>query len=326
MNDRSIQVELHRHMDCSIRPSTLLECLQKQGREAQSTSVEGFQKKFQLRTPQKDLTSVIAALVPFQWALSTPEALARVAFETVEDCYREGTRKVELRYSPNFVCDKSGLSWKEALESFQRGITAACEHYPEMQAGLICIAIRDTGPEEVAKVVEHYLNHLDDFIGMDLAADETLFPNPLFANAFSELRRRRAQGDPRIRVTAHSGETGGPESIWEAMEFFGATRIGHGISCIKDPKLMTHLANAQICLEMCPFSNWITQVIPNLRDHPLPKALRAGIPVCINTDDPGIFGNSMPQEIALCQSELGMTSDQIQECFSHASRASFLRK
>ena len=149
-----------------------------------------------------------------------------------------------------------------------------------MRAGLICIASRDCGAESVDQTMEFFLNHFDHFIGVDLAGEEEAFPCRLFEKSFKKAILRGAN------ITIHAGEAVGPENIWEAIELLGADRIGHGVSCVKDPQLMGHLADQRICLEICPTSNWLTRSVPSLAEHPLPQILRAGIHVSINTDDP----------------------------------------
>lgn len=312
-----MQTELHRHLDASLRPATLLELAQERGLEAKSTHLESFCDKFTLRKPLPDLTSVLARFTLFQKVLDRPETLERIAFEGVEDCWREGTRRVELRYSPSFISEFSSLSWEDSLHALRLGLERGMRTYPDFKAGLICIASRDFGPEDVDKTVEFYLNHRDRLIGLDLAGNEQQFPCHLFETSFKKAKNQGA------RITIHSGEAAGPENIWEALELLGAERIGHGITCIQDPALMAHLAKNQICLEMCPTSNWLTSGVPSVAVHPLPFVLRAGIPVCINTDDPGIFGVSLTQEIQNCREQMGMTDLEIQRCEAYAEEASF---
>jgi adenosine deaminase len=313
-----MQTELHRHLDVSIRTPTLLKLAQAKGLEGQSTSLEAFQQKILIRQPMTDLSTVLAQFSLFARVLDRPEVLEQVAFECVEDCHLEGTRQVELRFSPTFVTEYSKLHWDDALDAFERGMKRALGKYPEMRAGLICIASRDFGADEVMRTVEFYIHRIDRFIGLDLAGNELAYPCRMFESAFKKLLPHPA------RLTVHAGEASGPENIWEAIDLLGAERIGHGIACIQDPKLMEHLRREEICLEMCPTSNWLTNAVPSLAAHPLPLVLRAGVPVCINTDDPGIFGVSLPQEIANCRAHLGLSDAEIAECEAHARKASFL--
>jgi adenosine deaminase len=315
----AVQTELHRHLDVSVRIETLLELAQKRGLEAQSTSVAAFREKIFLRKPLKDLSSVLATFSLFSKVLDRPEILERVAGEVVEDCRNDGTRRVELRFSPSFISDGNGLSWDEILDGFYRGVELAKKRYPEMKVGLLCIASRDYGVEMVDKTVEFFLKHRDRFVGFDLAGNEVGFPCKDFETSFKKLKKVGA------KITVHAGEAVGPENIWEAIEVLGAHRIGHGIASIRDPKLMDVLREKKICLEMCPTSNWLTQAVSSFESHPLPKVLRAGVPVCVNTDDPGVFGVSLSDEIRICREKMGMSEAEVQALFAHAEAASFIK-
>ncbi|MEN9722528.1 MAG: adenosine deaminase, partial [Pseudomonadota bacterium] len=134
---------------------------------------------------------------------------------------------------------------------------------------------------------------------------ETDFPGSLFQSAFQHAKRAGA------KITIHAGESTGPETIWTAIEDLGANRIGHGVSAIQDPMLVEFLRDRKICLEMCPTSNWLTRVVPSFEAHPLPALLRAGVPVCINTDDPTLFGTTLPSETTLVRERMGLSAEEI---------------
>jgi adenosine deaminase len=296
----------------------LLELAQKNGLESQSCSLESFRSKIILTQPLSDLNSVLQTFQLFQHVLDRPETLERIAFEVIEDVWNEGTKQVELRFSPGFVCQFSQLSWQDALMSFHLGMTQGLQKYPEMKAGLICIASRDQGVETAEQTVEFFLKNRDRFIGLDLAGPELEFPARLFESCFKKA------ADAGANITIHAGEASGPENIWEAIELLGAKRIGHGIACVQDPLLMEELRKKQICLEMCPTSNWLTRCVPSFEAHPLPQVLRAGIPVCINTDDPGVFAVSLQHEVEICQTYMGLNSKEVEQTFIHAQASSFL--
>ncbi len=312
------QTELHRHLDVSVRPKTLHELARAKGLVAQSTSLPAFVDQVMLRRPLEDLPAVLETFALFQKVLDRPEILARVAEEALEDCWNEGTRQLELRFSPGFICELSGLAWDDALQGFETGLARGLKRFPKMRAGLICIASRNYGVESVARTVEFFLRHSTRFIGFDLAGPEVGYPCRLYEGEFRKLRAAKA------RITVHAGEDCGPENVWEALELLGAERIGHGIASVRDPKLLRTLAERKICLEMCPTSNWLTHAVPSLKEHPLPSVLRAGVPVCINTDDPGIFGVTVPSEIYICRSIMGLSDSELASCQAHADRATFL--
>jgi len=315
---KAVQTELHRHLDVSLRTETLLRLAQERGLEKSSMNLAEFRQKIIMSQPLTDLNAVLDAFTYFQKVLDHPDVLEQIAFEVVEDCYQEGTRKVELRFSPSFACGLSKLPWDHALDGFEAGLQRAIQKYPEMKAGLLCIGSREFGPESVDETVEFFLKHQDRFVGIDLAGHDGDFPSKLFEPSFKKAIKVGA------RITIHAGESTGPETIWEAIELLGAERIGHGIACVQDPKLMEFLRDRQICLEMCPTSNWLTQCVPAIEAHPLPQVLRAGVPVCINTDDPGMFGVTLQDEIRNCKTRMGMSEAEIEQCMQHADQASFI--
>ena len=316
--------ELHRHLDVAAPLPTLLDLAQSVGIEGRSTSLTSFASKVLIRQPMSSLRDVLARFSIFQRVLDRPEHLERVAAEVVAQCHREGIRLVELRFSPSWVTELSELTWSEALDAFWNGMTAALSGLPGMRAALVCIASRDYGVDSAAKSAEFYLDNLDRFVGFDLAGNESEFPCRWFEGALEPVRRARSAAPDRVHVTIHAGEASGPESVWEAIELLGAQRIGHGIRALEDPALVARLAQDEICLEMCPTSNWITQVVPDLARHPLRAALEAGVPASINTDDPGIFGVTLQDEIEIARDVIGLSDAQIATSFEHAERATFV--
>jgi adenosine deaminase len=301
-----------------MRPATLLRLAQERGLESIDISLDAFRNRLTLSAPLCDLNAVLAQFSLFQKVLDRSEVLEQVAFEALEDCYLEGTRRVEFRYSPTFVSEYGGLSWIDSLHAFQRGLAKGVQKYPQMQVGLICIASRDYGVDEVDRVIEFFLEQFNAFIGVDLAGAENNFPCRLFEASFKKARSRGA------KITVHAGEGTGPENIWEAIELLGAKRIGHGVASIQDPLLVKYLETKKICLEVCPTSNWLTGTVSHFQTHPLPQLLRAGVPVSINTDDPGIFGVSLPHELAICRHQMNLTSAELEACQKNAQTFSFL--
>ncbi len=310
------QTELHRHLEGSLRPKTLLELAQANGLIPQSTSLESFKSDFLVKTPQKDLRAVLARFSLFQKVLVDPETLERVAFEAVEDCFKEGTRIAELRYAPHFVSEFSKLSFELTLSSFEAGIARALrtvcstsQDHP-MQVGLICILARDFGPESADEGMDFYIANRTRFVGVDLAGNEDEFPCRKFESAFKKLRKI----EPQSNITIHSGEGSGPENVWEALDLLGAKRIGHGIRSIEDPQLLKKLVQEKICLEVCPSSNVITSTVESLEKHPLKKFISLGIPCSINTDDPGIFDNTLGGEFKIAIEKMGLTESDLLTC------------
>ncbi len=311
-------IELHRHLDVSVRLSTLLELAQERGLIPQSTSVEGFSRDFILREPMQDLGAVLRKFELYPHVLDRFDVVERVAFEACQDAYREGIHSIEFRFSPGFVCSLSKMPWLECLDGFEAGLQRAMGELVGFRAGLICIGSRDFGMASIEKTVEFFLKHRDRFIGFDLAGDEAEFPNRLYKKVLQDVVRSGAN------ITIHAGEAAGPDSVWSALEDLGAKRIGHGIRSIEDPKLMDHLREKQILLEMCPTSNRITSAWSDYSTHPFKRCLEFGVPVCLNTDDPSIFGNTLADEIEIARNSMRVADSEILRSFELAHRHTFL--
>lgn len=160
--------------------------------------------------------------------------------------------------------------------------------------------------------VEETLEFAIDFrpegtVALGLAGLELGYPRAEFAPAFAKAR------EAGLHVVAHAGETTGPEEVRAALEVLGAERIGHGIASATDPKLLEHLANNRIPLELCPTSNVCTKAVGSLADHPLPQLLDAGVPITLNTDDPGMFHTDLNTEYAVAARLAGLDRNGLAE-------------
>jgi aminodeoxyfutalosine deaminase len=143
-------------------------------------------------------------------------------------------------------------------------------------------------------------------------------PRPQFKPYFDKARAAGLHSVP------HAGETTGPETIWDALRDLGAERIGHGISAVRDPELMAHLAETGIPLEISPTSNLRTRAVRSLDEHPLPALVAAGVTVTINSDDPPMFGTTIEQEYAVAARLLDLDAAGVADLARAGVRASFL--
>jgi len=155
-----------------------------------------------------------------------------------------------------------------------------------------------------------------DVVGFGIGGDEARGPAEWFGGIFDYARGHG------LRLTAHAGESAGPESVWQALEI-GAERIGHGIRAIEDPVLVRHLADHGIPLEISISSNVRTGVVPDLAAHPVRKLYDAGVPITLNTDDPGIFQTSLCAEYAIAARHFGFGESQLREIAANGFRYAF---
>lgn len=302
--------ELHRHIDCSIRPSTLVEF-------GLFASVEEVRQRFWVTEPCANLKTVLDRFGIFQKALSTKERCERVAFEVVEDARGENITQLELRYSPRFASGVSGLPWEDVFQSFLKGLQRGAETFG-VKSGLICILSRGYEEKLADETIDFAIRHKEHCIGVDLAGYEEGYPCRLYTGPFKRAR------DAGLKVTVHAGESCGPENIWEAIDLLGAVRIGHGCTAIHDKELMRRMARDRILIETCPTSNFITRAVPSWEEHPLPRFLEAGIPCSVSTDDPGFFGVTLQDEFERCREKIGLSKAALAQCNTFAIRHSFL--
>jgi len=158
----------------------------------------------------------------------------------------------------------------------------------------------------------------DGLVSFGLGGPEIGVPRGQFAPHF---RAALAEG---LRSVPHAGESTGPETVWDALTHLGAERIGHGIAAARDERLLAHLAERQIPLEVCPTSNVCTRSVPSLAEHPLPVLVEAGVPVTINSDDPPMFSTTLNREYEVAAELLGLDAGGVAELARAAVRASFL--
>jgi adenosine deaminase/aminodeoxyfutalosine deaminase len=179
-------------------------------------------------------------------------------------------------------------------------------------------AIRQFGAEhvmEVARVASRYVE--DGAISFGIGGDERAGPARLFGEAYRYAR------DAGLRLTAHAGETDGADSVWAALEI-GAERIGHGIRAADDADLMRRLREEDIPLEVSITSNVKTGAVGSLGEHPLRRLLDAGVPVTLNTDDPGIFETDLAREFEVARTVLGVSDEELRVIAESAVRYRFI--
>jgi adenosine deaminase len=324
MTDKAIEalpkVELHRHLELSIRHSTIRELAPKFGIDLPNDKV--FAERFLIQEPLSDLSSVLNKFLDTQLLLGDEETLERVAYEACVDAYKEGIRVLELRYAPTFVRYRHDhLSFEMIHSAFCRGVARAEKDFA-MAVGLICIIQRILPIKEAERVCDFAIDHKDTFIALDLADNEEGFDSKPFSPFFAKARKAG------LGVTVHAGEINTPKApryVKDAVEYLGATRIGHGVQVYRDPEMLEYVKNKKIVLELCLTSNFLTQAIPGKIDaSPIKKLYAAGALVTLNTDDPGIFDTDMNREYKLLRDTFDFTAQEFEKCNALAASSSFI--
>lgn len=310
-------IDLHRHLDGSVRLETILELGRKHNLPLPAWEVESLRPYVQITEPQP---GVMAFLEKFKWMIGVLvdyEACRRVAYENVVDAKREGIDYVELRFSPWFMAQGHGLKPEGIVEAVAAGVEEG-RRETGIGAKLIGIISRTYGPETGMLELKALTSQRDKLVGLDLAGDEANFPGELFVEHF---RLGREAG---WRITVHAGEAAGPESVWQALRGLGAERIGHATRIDEDPKLVDALAERGIAIEANLTSNVQTSTVASLKAHPLKGWLEKGLRATINTDDPGISNIDLPYEYDVAAPEAGLTVDEIRRVQTNALAAAFV--
>jgi adenosine deaminase len=297
------KAHLHLHLDGAMRLATLHELASAAGLEVPEITSYGSFAAF------SDTMAVA------QQVLRIEDDLRRLVRETIEDAARDGVVWIEVSMWPGMTWGKFGADERVIGLVLEVGLEAAHENGIGM--GLMVAANRNVGPvaaEQLARLASRVADRGVVAFGLD--GDEASSPPEPYERAF------RIAKEAGLRATPHAGELAGPESVAAAIDVLGADRILHGVRAVEDTDLIDRIAEEGITLDVCPTSNVMLGVTPNLRDHPLPQLLAAGVRCSVNADDPLLFGTGIADEYTLCRDVLGLTDQQLAEVAVHSLAAS----
>ncbi|MBB3050960.1 adenosine deaminase [Prauserella isguenensis] len=299
-------VDLHRHLEGSIRPSTAYRLAARAGaRPSRSEFVAGCEGDLLPYLAKIDNAATLATTLDDWWWI-TREALA--------DACDDGLTAVELRFSPQFIAARTGLDAGAVIDTVTG---AAAGHGLPIDVGLIGIVVRDEGPESAERQMRRILRRADRLVGVDLAGDEAGFPVAQFAPAF------RPAHDAGLPVTVHAGEAAGPDSVWNAVRHLGPARIGHGVRAAEDPRLLDHLVARGITLEVAVTSNVQTGAAQDRRRHQLASLVAADVPVALCTDNPSVSNTRLSREFDIARELVG--AEAVERIRRHGFTARFGR-
>ncbi|MBD9007311.1 MAG: adenosine deaminase [Clostridium sp.] len=312
-------VELHLHLDGSLRPETVWELAKEQGVELPAKSAEEVKYKMEVPEDCKTLEEYLERFDLPLLVLQRADAIERVTFELVEDLANEGVDYAEIRFAPQLSVN-GGLTQDEVVEAAIRGAERGMKMYPQIRVGLILCCMRGADNEELnMQTVETAKKYLGDVVcAVDIAGAEGLFPTENFAPVFAKVR------EYGIPMTIHAGEAAGPDSMKTALSF-GTRRIGHGVAAIDDPELIKRLIDENVTLEVCVTSNYHTKVVPAINMHPIHKLLEKGVHVTVNSDNRTCSRTTLQKEKEVLKEELGFTDEEIEKMQEYAWEARFLK-
>ena len=303
------KAELHLHLEGTVTPETLVELRQRHGK---ATTLAEAQALYQY----KDFLGFLMAFKTLTEDLQTPEDYELITYRLMEQLKAENVLHAEVYVSVG-VCVWRKQDFAAIFEGLERG-RARGERDFGVSLLWIFDAVRQFGADAAHKVFQLAVSYRDrNVVGIGIGGDEKKGPAELFRTQYAYA------AEHGLRLTAHAGESDGPESIWGALNL-GTERIGHGLTAIEDRELMEELATRQIPVEICLTSNLRTGCCVTLQNHPVRRYFDQGLMITLNSDDPALFGSTLNQEYELAQKEFGFTDEHLCELARNSFEASFL--
>lgn len=312
------KADLHRHLEGSLRLSTLVDIAREHGVDLPSYNIEDLRPYVQITDDPADFHRFLEKFRLLRRFYKTPEAVARVAYEAVADAAEDNVRYLELRFNPAALARTQGFSFEEVTDWVIEAVDRAQQDYP-ITARLIATIVRHEGVENAQQIADVAIARQDrGMAGLDLAGDEVNFNATPFAPVF-----RRAY-EAGLGITVHAGEAGGADNVRQAVIEMGATRIGHGVRSIENSDVVQLLRDKNITLEVCPTSNLQTGVMHNFSHHPLRDLYMLGVAVTLNTDDPSVSDTTLTDEYLVAHMAMGIRMNHLRRMNINALRAAFL--
>ncbi|MER0442129.1 adenosine deaminase [Emticicia sp. W12TSBA100-4] len=304
------KVELHLHLDCCLS----FDVVQKID---PTISYETYQESFIAPPKCTDLADYITRAVSGCNLMQTGEQLRLVTLDLFEQLKNDFVIYAEIRFAPLLHTFK-GLLPNEVVSIVNEAVSEGIAQ-TGVEAGLILCTLRHFSEEQsmqTVKLVEKFRE--SNIVGFDIAADEAGFPIDNHVKAFTYAKEKN------LYITAHAGEAKGSESMWETLQYFHPTRIGHGVRCVEDTELMQFLKQKDIHLEVCPTSNVQTNVVDKIANHPLDRIYQNGISMSINTDARTISDVNLRKEYETLEEYFNWGKEHFLKCNLEGIKHAFI--
>jgi adenosine deaminase len=311
------KIEIHCHLEGAIRTQTILDIAREYNLQLPSYDVDELDRHVKVLDQMRDLHAVLEAFAIFQNCITSPKVVERIAWELFEDSARQNIKLFEVRFSPDWAFHGHNLDWDEALQGILRARERAEQTF-DMAIGLIAITSRGMGPESCVSTVDWAIRQKKHILGIDLADSEAAHPIREFIRPVMKAK------EAGLKVTIHSGEDTPASAVVETIRVAAPDRIGHGIHIIEDPSAVELVRERGITLEVNPWSNYLTNSVRTIEEHPLRRLFDLGVKVTINSDDPEVLETNLNNEYYIAHEILGMSMDDIAACNRYAFEASFI--
>lgn len=310
------KVILHLHLDGSLRPETIFELANEGNIKLPADNVEDLKKYLMVGDNNADLKEYLQKFELPLKVMQNRFNLNRIAYELVEDLYKEGVIYAEIRFAPTLHTNE-GLSMDEVIKAVMAGINKANLKYG-IECRILLCALRHMSVEDAMPLIDLAKKYKSlGVVGLDLAGNEKDFPVEIFTKFFNQAK------ELEIPFTIHAGEADGAKSVYNAIEL-GAKRIGHGVRAMEDENLLSIIKEKEIVLEFCPISNIQTNVLENFDNYPIKKFLEMGIKVSLNSDNRTVSNTNYDKERALLKEKFGFTDIDIKKLNKNAIFGAFI--
>jgi adenosine deaminase len=312
------KIDLHRHLEGSLRLSTLAEIAHQHGVDLPSWSLEELRPYVQMVGEPPNFQTFLSKFRLLRRFYSTREAVVRIGYEAAADAAADNVKYLELRFNPVAFSRMQGFSYLDVADWVASGVEAA-QHDLDIQVRLIAQVPREEDVDIARHVAEVAVAlQKRGFVGIDLAGDEVHYPVNRFIKVFEWAK---AQG---LHITIHAAEVGPASNVRDAIELMHAERIGHGVHAREDLRVMDLLTRHNTALEMCPTSNVHTGAISRLGQHPLGAYQKIGIRVTINTDDPSVSNTTLTDEYLVALQDIGLSLRALRQTIITSAESAFL--
>ena len=324
---RAPKALLHDHLDGGVRPHTVIELAQEFGyKDLPTTDVDDLATWFNRGAKRNDLVLYLETFAHTVGVMQDRDAIERVAFECAQDLAADGVVYAEVRFAPELSTEK-GMTLDEVMEAVLDGFRRGSDD-TDLTIYAIASAMRTAARSlEIAEVAVRFRDA--GVVGFDIAGAEAGYPPSRHLDAFQYVNREN------FHSTIHAGEAFGLPSIWEAVQFCGAERLGHGVRIVDDidpgdglgseklGRLATYIRDRRIPLELCPTSNVNTGVVPSIGDHPIGMLRRLRFRVTVNTDNRLMSNTSMTKEMQKLHDAFAWGLDDFEWLTVNAMKSSF---
>ncbi len=323
------KVLLHEHLDGGLRPQTILEIAESEKVELPESDPVKLATWFHRGASRGSLPLYLEGFGTTIAVMQSKAALERIAYEAIADAAAENIAYIELRFHPGFHTQK-GLTLEDVMNAVLSGC-ARGEKQHGVKWGVLVCAMRNMDPATSLEMAELAVSYRDKgVVGFDLAGDESGHPPKKHVESFHFAQREN------FSITIHAGEAFGKDSIWQAIQWCGAHRIGHAVRLLEDMaidddgkviemgRLAQYVLDKRIPLEICLLSNIQTGACPSVEKHPFPILWRYKFRLCVNTDNRLMSNTTMTKELWTIAKTWGLTYDDIEKITINSIKSAFI--